>query len=171
VSVASDGSPANETNGALSLSADGQLVAFESGATNLDARCTLPNFRHVFVRDLQAGTTACVSVGAGGTEADGGSFTPVLSADGRLVAFESTASNLISGDDTTGFRHIFVHDRLAGTTTRATVAGVPVATPTLLFGLSADGRFVAFISADESTEPCVCVRDLVAGRPPSPRFS
>jgi hypothetical protein len=64
----------------------------------------------VFVRDLRTGATRRASVGRGGAQADGPSFGPELSADGRFVVFQSAAANLVPGD-TNGQQDAFVHTR------------------------------------------------------------
>jgi len=85
------------------LSAGGRFVAFASGASNLVPGDTNGE-RDVFVRDRQTGTTARVSLGPNGSQAESpdedavGSLNPVLSSDGRFVAFESSANNLVPGD-------------------------------------------------------------------------
>jgi hypothetical protein len=67
----------------------------------------------VFVRDRRTGTTARVSLGQGGAQANDAAEDPALSADGRFVAFDSAASNLVPGD--TNFDHdVFVHTRAGG---------------------------------------------------------
>ena len=100
VSVASDGAQGDGPSFDPATSADGRFVAFISHATNLVPGDT--NGRDdVFVRDRQAGTTELVSVGAGGAQANGssGDFGRVaISADGRFVAFDSSASNLVPAD-------------------------------------------------------------------------
>src|SRR5262249_40326816 len=106
--------------GSLAISADGMVVAFVSDAPLVpDDTNHLPD---VFVRDRRNATTRRVSVGTNGTQANGPSFSfpsvVSLSDDGRLVAFDSEASNLIP-DDTNGVRDVFVHDRLTGDTVRA----------------------------------------------------
>ena len=78
----------------------------------------------VFVRDLVSGTTRRVSVSTSGQQgnADSSVFgSPSISADGRYVAFESAAANLVAGD-TNGALDVFVHDLSAGRTTRVSVA-------------------------------------------------
>ena len=89
------------------ISADGRHVAFESDADNLSA-ADGNAFANVFVRDLQAATTTLVSrsAGAAGAGGDGGSGEPAVSADGRYVAFLSTADNLSAEDDDAGRRHL-----------------------------------------------------------------
>src|SRR5207249_1268748 len=126
------------------LSADGRFVAFGSDATNLVAGDT-NGTTDVFVHDRQTGTTERVSVASGGgTQGNGksgGFFAfPALSADGRFVAFQSDATNLVAGD-TNGTTDVFVHDRQTATTERVSVNGFSAGP-----ALSADGRFVAFHS-------------------------
>ncbi len=147
VSVASDGGQGNGFSFTAALSADGRFVAFESLATNLVPGDTNGRI-DVFVHDRLTAQTARVSVASGGAQAAGNSFGAALSADGRFVAFESNAMNLIPGD-TNGQHDIFVHDRLTGQTTRVSVAsGGAQATGGGSFApaLSADGRFVTFES-------------------------
>src|SRR5205823_10856439 len=141
VSLASDGTEGNG-GGLLSISEDGRFVAFGSDASNLGPG--------IVVHDRLTGVTERVSVASDGTQANeliGGA--PILSADGRFVAFESFASNLVSGD-TNGTGDIFVHDRLTGVTERVSVAsdGTQVGShdPSSSPSISADGRFVAFDS-------------------------
>src|SRR5262245_20263265 len=80
VSVNSNDREGNQHSHASSISADGTLIAFDSAATNLaDNKCD-NGFNHVFVRDLKAGTTTCVSVRTNGNEGNGDSFDPAISA-------------------------------------------------------------------------------------------
>ena len=100
-SVASDGSEGNGQSGFTdppSLSADGRFVAFTSASTNLAASDV--NFvNDVFVRDRRHGSTRRASVSSAGDEGDGGAtLWATLTADGRAVAFASSASNLVAGD-------------------------------------------------------------------------
>jgi Tol biopolymer transport system component len=138
-----------ESNGASfesSVSSDGRFVAFASDASNLVAG-DHNGATDVFVRDRALGRTERVSVGAGGTEAHGTSSLCSLSANGRFVAFASTAPNLVVGDSN-GVRDVFVRDRALGTTERVSVSGTG-ATANAASGqpfISADGRFVSFTS-------------------------
>ena len=103
VSVASDGSQADGGSGnadsSLGLSDDGRFVAFSSTATNLAARDT-GAWTDVFLHDRRSGRTIRVSEGRGGVPGNGESRQPVLSADGRTVAFLSGATNLLPGRPT-----------------------------------------------------------------------
>jgi hypothetical protein len=148
VSVDSNGAQSNSESYGGSLSADGRFVAFESYATNLVGADT-NNASDVFVHDRQTGQTTRVSVATDGTQGNSFSNGGSLSADGRFVAFQSVATNLISGDTNTK-RDIFVHDRQTGQTTRVSVdsngtQGNDVSPSAE--SLSADGRFILFKSS------------------------
>jgi Tol biopolymer transport system component len=146
VSVATGGGQANGNSSNPSISADGRYIAFDSNASNLVSGDT-NNTGDIFVHDRQTGATTRVSIGPGGTQANRGSFAPSISADGRYVAFQSSATNLVSGV-TNGTTHIFVHDRQTGATTRVSVAsdGTEGNSLSIRPSISADGRYVAFQS-------------------------
>jgi Tol biopolymer transport system component len=153
VSTASDGAEANSSSGTPVISADARYVAFPSGASNL-----VPGDGNgawdVFVHDRATGTTQRVSTASDGAEANGGSSISAISADGRHVAFESPASNLVPGD-TNGAWDVFVHDRATGTTGRVSTAsdGVQANDASYAPAISADGRHVAFWSAASNLVP------------------
>jgi Tol biopolymer transport system component len=153
VSVASDGSQGNGTSVQSTITPDGRYVAFRSSASNLVPGDT--NARDdVFVHDRETGITERVSVDSEGSEANGPSWLPSLSADGRYVAFESQASNLVPGD-TNGAWDIFVHDRETGITERVSVdsRGNQGNGDAFSAKLSADGRHVAFWSRASNLVP------------------
>ena len=108
VSVASDGSEANDRSYDGAISANGRFVTFASGAGNLVAN-DANGWVDIFVRDRQSGVTTRVSVASDGSEADSNSYRPALSANGRYVVFASYASNLVA-DDSNGFSDIFRHE-------------------------------------------------------------
>ena len=129
-----------------SLSGDGRFVAFESDATNLvlgDSN----NRRDIFVRDLVSGRTERVSVGSVQAQANGDSFAPTISGDGRYVVFESDATNLVTGDNNSS-RDIFLYDRRDKVTRliSKTSVGGPANRDSYLPVISADGRWVVFES-------------------------
>jgi RHS repeat-associated protein len=146
VSVASDGTEGNDGSDRPSISADGRLVAFESDATNLVSSDT-NGWKDIFVHDRWISETTRVSVASDGTEGDDVSWWPSISADGRFVAFESWASNLVVSD-TNEMRDIFVHNRQTGETTRVSIAsdGTEGNGGSVRPSISDDGRFVAFWS-------------------------
>jgi Tol biopolymer transport system component len=145
VSVSSDGVEGNGASGAPSISADGRYVAFCSDANNLVPGDTNNQF-DVFVHDRLMGRTTRVSVDSRGQEANGPSFHSSISADGRFVAFDSYATSLAPGGDTSD--NVYVHDRLTGETTLLSVDtdGVPLVGESAQPFLSSDGRYVAFQS-------------------------
>ncbi|MEM8836282.1 MAG: FG-GAP-like repeat-containing protein, partial [Planctomycetota bacterium] len=146
VSVDSAGNEANDASDQAALSADGRFVVFDSIATDLVAGDTNSS-RDIFLHDTQTGTTTRVNVDDSGTEANGFSDRAVISDDGRFVAFESNADNLVAGD-TNGFRDTFVRDTVEDITTRVSVdSGGNEANGTSQFkAISGDGRFVAIVS-------------------------
>ena len=170
VSVDSAGSQAHGNSGVSSISADGRRVVFLSTAPDLVPRDTNGKL-DVFVHDLETGVTVRASVDSVGAEANDHSYWPRISADGRFVAFESPASNLVPGD-TNGTTDVFVHDLQTGATVRASVdsAGRQASGPSVRPVISGDGRFVAFASSAPDLVPGdtngaydVFVKDLVAG--------
>ena len=153
VSITSDGTQADLGSHKTAVSADGRFVAFNSEATNLVAGDTNGSW-HIFVHDRQTGQTTRVSVASDGTEGNGNSYRPSISADGRFVAFYSRAGNLVEGD-TNGAVDVFVHDRQTVTTERVSVAsdGVQGNYGSGPAFISADGRFVAFTSGASNLVP------------------
>ncbi len=147
VSVATNGTQATGSSYNTAISADGRFVAFYSAAGNLVSGDT-NGATDIFVHDRQTGTTERVNVATGGTEGNSDSSVPAISADGRFVAFQSNATDLVSGD-TNSKADVFVHDRQTGTTERVSVAtgGTQATGSSLTPALSADGRFVAFYSS------------------------
>jgi Tol biopolymer transport system component len=160
------GNQANGSSTSPAISADGRFVTFVSVATNLVPSDTNGQ-TDVFVRDRQTGVTERVSVDRAGNEADGSSESAAISADGRFVAFASYAGNLVPSD-TNGQSDIFVHDRQTGATERASVssAGYQADGAGDSPAISADGRFVTFVSVasnlvprDTNSQSDVFVRD------------
>ena len=153
VSLSSAGEQGNGDSYGPVVSADGRYVAYTSAASNLVAGDTNDEL-DVFVRDRLARTTVLVSTGPHGTLGDGPSVAPSISGDGRLVAFESDAANLVEGD-TNGTGDVFVHDLVAGLTRRLSVEGHGSQTESPSFGaaISADGTSVAFESFSSRLVP------------------
>ncbi len=147
VSVDSNGVPGDGASAGTygpSISASGNLVAFESDATNLVAGDTNGQ-RDAFVHELSTGTTTRVSLDAGGAQvtAPAMEFTaspvaganPQLSGDGQYVAFESNAA--LTPDDTNGVLDVYERNLATGALTRVSV---PVAGGTEASGTRTDGK-------------------------------
>ncbi len=161
-----------------SVSADGRYVAFASEATNLVADDTNGE-SDIFVHDAETGATTLVSIPNSrdrdslGILADGESARPRLNADGRFVVFESSATNLVVGDDNDE-PDVFVHDRQTGTTemVSGSATGVPGNDRSRSGSISGDGRYVVFASdasnldsqtADTNEDSDIYVRDRSTG--------
>jgi len=139
-------------------STNGQFVVFQSDASNLVPNDT-NGVTDIFVSDLVAGTTILVSVSTNGGPANGASTDPVMTLDGRYVAFISRASNLVPGDNN-GIPDVFIRDLVAGTNQLVSVGAIPnpfsninpvMATPVITL----DGRYVAFFSSAKGLVPAV----------------
>jgi Tol biopolymer transport system component len=141
------------------ISADGGTVAFTSDCTDLTGSLdTNPGYDN-YVWTRATGLIERVSETYDGTPANGGSGnTPVLSADGRFVAFYSLASNLVPAD-ANEIPDLFVRDRATGITERISVTsdGAEAAANGFLYpyapAISADGRYVAYSSASANVVP------------------
>ena len=131
------------------ISGDGRYVVFASRAKNLSS-ASKAGEREIFVKDTKTGTVTLASRGdgAGGAAADGNSYDPSISADGRYVAFASGAENLSPED--AAFNDVFVRDLVADTTTlvsrAAGATGAAGDGESTDPSISADGRHVAFVS-------------------------
>lgn len=145
VSVASDGTEANDHSAQPSISADGRFVTYASGASSLVPGDT--GGYDIFVFDRETETTTRISVPGDATEVFYQCFNPSISADGRFITYDSNASSLVPGD-TNGTTDVFVFDRLTNTTTRVSVAsdGSEANDSSDDPSISADGRFVTYRS-------------------------
>src|SRR6266404_2888313 len=144
------------TQGSSSLwpavDSSGRYVAFLSSATNLVTNSVVGDY-HLYIRDVQAGTTSLVDADTNGVGSSvSPSTAPPLSADGRLVAFESLDANLVR-DDRNHDYDVFLRDAVAGTNEliSARHPGLPSASPngpSVLgaWSVSSNGRYVAFSS-------------------------
>ena len=151
------GANANLTSAAASMSADGRFVAFMSAATNLHP-ADLDSVADIYVRDLLTDTTILVSraTGPAGAKGNVGSDSPVITPDGRYVAFHSQSSNLDPADRDTVL-DVYVRDLQAQTTalvSRATGAGGAKGNADSIYpDVSDDGRFVAWESRATNLDP------------------
>jgi Tol biopolymer transport system component len=174
VSTTSAGVEGDDESVHPALSGDGRYVVFSSEAANLAAG-DINGFRDLFVKDRAAETVTLVSQRnislTGPFGASGFSTAPVLSDDGRYVAFTSTATNLVS-DDTNNDSDVFVMDTLADDVMRISTdsQGAQANDDSDSPALSGNGRYVAFCSAatdlvSGDTNGCVDVflKDLETG--------
>lgn len=147
ISVDSNEIQSNSMSYRGEISANGRFVAFDSEADNLVVG-DMNVQGDVFLRDLQLGTTFLVSTNADGGQANSGSGSPVISADGRYVAFESGATNLTALPDSNGFTDIYVKDTQTGAVIRASLSstGVEPNNESEVLSISGDGRYVVFDS-------------------------
>jgi uncharacterized repeat protein (TIGR01451 family) len=170
-SISSSSVQANNQSDGVAISADGRVVAFRSFATNLvpdDTNSTTD----VFVHEVDTALTERVSVNSDEQEANLTSQNSALSADGRLVAFDSAGTNLAPGD-TNGVGDIFLRDRFEGTTTRVSVTlsgEQATGGGSLVPDITPDGRFVGFRSSatnlvpdDTNSTGDIFVKDLSTG--------
>jgi hypothetical protein len=171
VDVSSKGVPANGPAYNGSISDTGRYLVFASVATNL-VRGITSGHSNTYLRDHASGKTLLVSRSVSGGEADGDSFGPRVSADGRYVTFYSKAANLVAGD-TNGTWDAFVRDVVAGTTTRVSMSssGRQGNDKSVYASISSDGRFVAFTSyasnlvpKDTNRWPDAFLHDMATGR-------
>jgi Tol biopolymer transport system component len=168
VSVSATGQAANGDCAYPTISNDGRYVAFGSGASNLvpgDSN----GLGDAFVFDRLTGSIELISVSTAGTQGNGHSGEPKLSADGRMVVFASGATNL-DPRDTDPVGDVYVHDRVTKTTTLVSerLGSGPSQWGCTGDSISADGRYVAFSCIDDNVVPGdsypgldVFVRDLV----------
>lgn len=153
--------------GLVSISADGNRVAYASLATDLIVGDT-NNYADIFVWDRAGQSNVLVSVGTDGLPARGGiSISPQLSADGRYVLFVSGATNLIA-TDTNGQYDVFLRDLQLGQTTclSVTTNGVSLsAFEPQLVAMTPDAQRVAFLARTNSTSTAYPIfwRDLPSG--------
>lgn len=172
ISLASRGNGVEEGDSTLaSLSADGNFVAFQSSASNLVANDTNGD-SDIFVYNLRTGSRVRISLSSKGDQANKGAVNPVISGNGRYIAFESAATSLVFGDGNAK-KDIFVHDRMTGNLVRASLnnAGNGGTGDSSRATISSNGRYVAFESVADNLVPRdsngrsdIFVRDMVAGR-------
>jgi Ca2+-binding RTX toxin-like protein len=158
VNVSTAGEQATRNSSTPAIDATGRFVAFLSHAPNLVASDTNgpagvgdPSSQgDVFVRDRLTNETERVSVDSAGGQADGDSFSPSISGNGRFVVFKSFASNLVA-HDTNAVSDVFLHDRWTNATERVNLSSSEAQANADAFSgptsVSDTGRFVAFGSS------------------------
>ena len=173
VSTNTGGGFANGSSTKARISGDGNSVAFYSSATNLVSGDT-NGASDVFVRSLNSGTTSLASVTTAGAQGHGNSgFDSIaISYNGKIIAFDSLASDLVSGD-TNGTSDVFVRDitnPFSPTTTRVSLsaAGTQSGGINYLDAMTPDGRFILFetdailVGSDTNADYDLFIRDRTA---------
>jgi len=149
VSVATPGGVAagGGSTSTISISDDGNLVAFSSGSTDVVANDTNGAVRDVFVRNMSAGQTNVVSTNAAGARSSGNASGAAISGNGQFVAFNSSANNLVAGD-TGSPTDIFLKNTADGSITRLSQddAGTGGNAGSSFPSVNLDGSAVAFVS-------------------------
>jgi WD40-like Beta Propeller Repeat len=175
LSSASTGVVADNTAELPALSDDGRYVTFTSNATNLVPQGQFNFWNDVFIKDRQTGVVEQISVNSRGELGEffsGGILNPSpLTPDGRFVAFDAYASNLVD-NDTNRLIDTFLRDRVKKTTIRVSVdsIGGQADGPSAVHGVSADGRYVLFnsratnlVKNDTNNALDVFIHDTVTG--------
>jgi Tol biopolymer transport system component len=140
-----------ESNGCTGIdpiiSADGRYAVYSADSTNL-VRGVRDGRSHIYRTDLRTGETVLVSAAADGTPGNGDSMRPTISADGRYVAFATSADNLIPGDTPASTWDTVVRDMATGNVVRTSAAGDGTPGDAASDGtqIGADGRYVTFFS-------------------------
>jgi Tol biopolymer transport system component len=140
------GTQADKDSHTGDISSSGQFVTFSTDADNLDPGDT-NGFRDVYVRNMKNGATRIVSLSSKGVRTNADSFRPVISANGRYIAFDSDADFLIDGKKIAG-RQTYLRDRKTGKTKLISQnnAGQVANNQSVSPSISANGRLVAFQS-------------------------
>lgn len=146
-------SSANGDSFAPDISGDGRYVVFVSSAGNLGDTPMPSGVTRLFLRDRERHTTRALTINTAGQPAVGWSGSPVISADGLTIAFESAASDLVEDRTTTHTPAVYVIRLPAGVCERVSVSSAGGATmgPGVSPSVNADGRYVAFMSTADLT--------------------
>ncbi|MBC7995931.1 MAG: PD40 domain-containing protein [Rhizobacter sp.] len=158
VSVGPGGAEANSESFDATVSGDGRVVAFSSGASNLTAGVSGISTINVYRRDVVSGTNTLITANSAGTGVGGGK--PMLSEDGQRLAFYSFASNITAGD-TNGLWDVFVYDHDDGSRTRVSLTsaggernqGTESASRVVAPAISGNGRYVAYATTASNVVP------------------
>jgi Tol biopolymer transport system component len=129
------------------MTPDGRYIAFGSLASNLVINDTNGQ-EDVLVHDMLTGQTTRISQSSTGEQGNDYSYIPAITPDGRYIAFNSAASNLVAGDSNNK-TDIFLHDRHTGTTVRVSTSsnGTEADNHSGVTSISSDGHLVAFDSS------------------------
>jgi len=165
------GEEANGNSTYPSVSGSGEFVAFTSDATNLTVN-DRNSKSDVFSVKVATGETTLISRGLDGTPANGTSYSyfPAISADGRLVVFNSDANNIYDGNSPTWNVYVFDTRTLQTRLVSRATNGTPGNGPSLHGVISGNGEFVAFhsratnlVSEPSNGVPQIYLHNLATG--------
>ncbi|MEM8677474.1 MAG: hypothetical protein AAGF83_26985, partial [Cyanobacteria bacterium P01_G01_bin.67] len=169
VSVASDGTQANDLSFSSMVSDSGRYVVFESAANNLVPGDT-NNINDIFVRDRINKTTTRINLAPNGTQADGSVHLNDISDDAQYIVFSSTASNLGGNSTIDDHNDIFVYDLTANSIQQISTAsnGGSANSDSFFGSISGNGRYIAYqssasniVSNDTNNASDIFVYDLI----------
>jgi Tol biopolymer transport system component len=170
VSASAGGTAANGYAGGVAMSANGNIVAFTSDATNLVANDT-NGTGDVFVRNVSAGTVVRANLKADGTQVYGGTGSAFVTADGTRVGFTSFSAELVPGGNVS-WADAYLKVLATGAVSRlsTTAAGTPIGVSVSFPAMSDDGTTVTFVADlpdgtpnDPNNADDIYVKDLVSG--------
>lgn len=147
VSVNTNGTKGNAGSEEASVSDNGRYIAFASDASNIGGTADL--ITDVFYRDMNTGITQAVTSGSNAAAGFNDSQQPVISSDGKYIAFESFRVDLVSNQDTNGTQDLFLYNtsnKVFSLISR-TPAGAAGDARSGHPGISSDGRYIVFESA------------------------
>ncbi|MFY9234408.1 MAG: hypothetical protein WAO58_08100 [Fimbriimonadaceae bacterium] len=147
VSVSSTGERGQNHSWQPKITPDGRHVTFWSWSNMLDPEHPGGGAQPIYIHDRQTAKTSLVSISSTGQHGNNFSSSPSTSDDGRFVAFDSSANNLVEGDSN-GTSDIFLRDRQTGQTKRVSVSsgGEQANQASYFTSISGDGRYIAFTS-------------------------
>lgn len=162
----------NNIGMAPDISANGQYVVFGSSASNLTADDSNGWLSDIFIYDVANKTTRLISKASDGTQGNNSSQFAAISNDGQLIAFSSSASNLVA-NDTNNALDVFLYDRKTSKTKRLSVSSAGGQAETGIsngiVGISGNGQYVVFssfsndLAADDTVSDDVFLRDVKSG--------
>lgn len=162
-SVNDAGDAGDQWSGAPVISPGGRFVAFTSRATNLVASDRESGSIEAYLRDLEAGTTERISIGAGGLSAPTWSWAEAVSGEGRYVAFTAGwAGGSLTADDSYPGSDVFLRDRQTQTTELISVGPDGRSMGGWFLGMSAGMRILFGSGPQPDSKPAVYLRDRAA---------
>jgi len=148
VSLGYDGKMGDYCAKEASISADGRYIVYGSNSSNILEGVAGSNLRQIFLYERATGTTTLISANSDGDQGNKCSRAPVISADGRYVAFDSNATNLLADAMPSEVSYIYLRNIQTGVITLVSEGydGNPPDASSYYPSISADGRYVAFCS-------------------------